>query len=618
MSLLTRLSIMSTLAFFCILPSLKGDVLHVPDDYPTIQAAISASHNRDVVMVGPGTYFENINFLGKGITLTSEEGAETTVIDGNGSGSVVTFDQGENYTSVLESFTIRNGTGTETTIGSMGGGIYINNASPLVRYNTIVENKAKRGGGIACYGSSNDAQIMNCIISDNTAYYISNGGYGGGIYLHDSNAHVLECHVFDNTSGFVGGGISSFNDSFPLLKGNVIHSNTAKSEGGGISSSSSSYPTVEDNIVNSNKARDGGGISCRRAIIRNNTIIHNTACMDVGGDLVGYGGGMVIGGGPETLVEKNYIAFNKAYINGGGILSLCVGSTFSSNIICYNEASGGSSIPGYAPAGGGIFFDWQTEPLPPVKMVNCLIHNNEAERGGGGIFIHHYNAVNMINCTIACNRSAAGQEIYMKEVVDLTVVNSIIYNKGGNVFRYEYPEPSITYSYLRQPQGGTGNIHGDPMFVDPANGDFHIKYTSPCRDKGDGFAAGLPLVDFEGDSRTASELADIGADEFHPHLYCTGAFSPNGPAEGKIVGLPHSSTMGLFIGSNVVDPPIPTAWGDFYLGSPWMAVPLAPIPSDGVLVIRDRIPALPAAPYEIPMQALIHDGLSNLFVLDVK
>lgn len=96
-----------------------GATLEVgPSGYPytSIRAAITAANTGDTVLVHDGTYVENINFSGKAITVRSANGAAGTIIDGNASGSVVTFNSGEGSGSILDGFTIRNGSGN-------GGGI---------------------------------------------------------------------------------------------------------------------------------------------------------------------------------------------------------------------------------------------------------------------------------------------------------------------------------------------------------------------------------------------------------------------------------------------------------------------------------------------------------------
>ena len=58
--------------------------------YSTIQGAIAAAAPNDEIIVGPGTYAETIDFLGKAITVRSSGGAEVTILDGTGlNGSVV-------------------------------------------------------------------------------------------------------------------------------------------------------------------------------------------------------------------------------------------------------------------------------------------------------------------------------------------------------------------------------------------------------------------------------------------------------------------------------------------------------------------------------------------------
>jgi serine protease len=55
----------------CLTRSAAAAVLHVPADFPTIQAAINAAANADTVRVAAGTYVENITFSGKAITVST-------------------------------------------------------------------------------------------------------------------------------------------------------------------------------------------------------------------------------------------------------------------------------------------------------------------------------------------------------------------------------------------------------------------------------------------------------------------------------------------------------------------------------------------------------------------
>src|ERR1035441_2397922 len=100
-----------------------------------IQDAILFANNGDTVVVTNGAYNERIDFMGKAIVVSSEEGPSATIIDGNQSGSVVSFSGGEGTNSIIQGFTITNGYATQ------GGGIYCTNASPGIS-NCVIDRKS--------------------------------------------------------------------------------------------------------------------------------------------------------------------------------------------------------------------------------------------------------------------------------------------------------------------------------------------------------------------------------------------------------------------------------------------------------------------------------------------
>jgi len=167
---------------------------------------------------------------------------------------------------------------------------------------------------------------------------------------------------------------------------------------------------------------------------------------------------------------------------------------------------------------------------------------------------------------------------------------------------------------------GPGNIDADPLFVDAPNGDFHLCYTSPCCNMGTNTAPGLPTEDFEGDCRTNYGTADIGCDEHCTHLYCTGDEMPGGNVELKLVGLPQESPVGLCLSLGLIDPPLPSMWGDWYLDFDTLVGPnpLGQMPSNGVMIIEGTLPGTPAGPYSIYLQALIGPELTNLCTINVE
>src|ERR1039458_2953 len=108
---LLRVIFVAVMLFAVNVVNCQSKTIRVPADYPTIQAAINAASflTSDTVLVSNGTYFENLNFAGKAVTVTSVNGPQETIIDGSHAGPVVNFSNGEGAGSVINGFTIQNG-----------------------------------------------------------------------------------------------------------------------------------------------------------------------------------------------------------------------------------------------------------------------------------------------------------------------------------------------------------------------------------------------------------------------------------------------------------------------------------------------------------------------------
>ena len=118
----------------------RADIINVPADYPTIQEAIDAAEDTDEVVVAEGEYFENINFLGKAITVRSTDPEDpevvaNTIINGGGAGTVVMCNSGEGHDTVLSGFVITNGHAVVS-----GGGMCNWRTSPTVTNCTFTAN----------------------------------------------------------------------------------------------------------------------------------------------------------------------------------------------------------------------------------------------------------------------------------------------------------------------------------------------------------------------------------------------------------------------------------------------------------------------------------------------
>ncbi len=161
---------------------------------------------------------------------------------------------------------------------------------------------------------------------------------------------------------------------------------------------------------------------------------------------------------------------------------------------------------------GGAVYCHTSSP----SFANCILAFNEAQDGGGAAHLYNSNAV-FVNCVIAGNLAQGSGGGLNNTGSSPTLTNCIIWDNSPSPLHGG--TPTVTYSVIEGGHQGQGNIDEDPLFVDPNNGDFHIRPYSPCLDSGDNTVVLSIAQDFEGDNRIidgdgdGSATVDIGVDE---------------------------------------------------------------------------------------------------------
>jgi hypothetical protein len=207
----------------------------------TIQEAVDSAEDGDEVLVEDGLYNSgsrvapeqvlcgNRVVIDKAVTVRSVNGAESTIIEGQGPRG----DSGIRGVwmadgAVLDGFTVTNGyTIALSTAEDYGGGVFCVSSDALIANSVIVSNGAYSGGG-SYYGS-----LTNCTLSGNSAEEYGGGSYrgtlnnctlignsayrGGGAY----DGTLNNCTLFGNSANYSGGGAYD-----GALKNCIVYDNT--------------------------------------------------------------------------------------------------------------------------------------------------------------------------------------------------------------------------------------------------------------------------------------------------------------------------------------------------------------------------------------------------------
>ncbi|KPK69779.1 hypothetical protein AMJ82_04890 [candidate division TA06 bacterium SM23_40] len=527
--------------------SVSATILRVPSEYPTVQAGIYAAGTGDTVLVADGIYTgegnRDIDFLGKSIIVTSQNGPQATAIDCQGSGSDwhrgFHFRSGETSASVLHGFQIINGWVPE------GGAVRCDQASPTIVGNTFTGNTATRGGAVYCCNEASPVINGNMIVANGA-------GWGGGVYCDDGSPTIRNNTITWNIAHLNhGGGIYSCNHSSPLIQQNAITANTASGDGGGVHCSESS-PTIEGNTISDNSAGNGGGIYCTmqssapimaNAITSNwadssgagiccisssptierNTIVGNNGYRGAGidchdhssplihgntmtGNAASWGAAIECREYSYPTVSHNAIAENVAYNCGGGIMCRSYASpTVIWNTIIENHAGD---------RGGGMYCELSSS----VILDDNTVALNVGAYRGGGICCYSGSSALVRYTTLTGNAAEEGGAIYCAgSGSSVTLANSIVWADSPSEIEVGYGgSVAVTYSDVQGGWPGEGNIDADPLFVVGFGSDYFLSQIaagqsqqSPCVDTGDPTSA-LPQGTTRTDHRWDFWPVDMG------------------------------------------------------------------------------------------------------------
>ncbi|MCH2153959.1 MAG: hypothetical protein MK089_11530 [Phycisphaerales bacterium] len=205
-----RFALLAMTCLAAMSPSVSAGVHIVPDDHATIQGAIDAAQDGEMIYIREGIYVEwAINPGGKKIEVIGaldDDGEIAVTIDGDQKNSVIICNNAETEETTFRNLRITNGSGTEYNGYLAGGGLFSNNSGAVFENCIFTGNQAQYGGGVlSIYSSLN---LVLCQIQENTATIDGGGAYNAaGLLVLDG------CWVCENVPNQISGNYQESEDN---------------------------------------------------------------------------------------------------------------------------------------------------------------------------------------------------------------------------------------------------------------------------------------------------------------------------------------------------------------------------------------------------------------------
>jgi len=387
-------------------------------DFPTIQAAIHATVDGDVVELGDGVFTgdgnRDLDYVGRAITIRSRSGDPgACVLDCQGAvhhdHQGVRFRSAEGPASVFEGVTITR----------------------------AYRNHPTEGAGIDCAGAS--PTIRNCVFRGNAAEYD-----GAGFYCRDGGSPTLSLCVFAENESDAGAAALYAEEASPRLEDCRFTSNVGEEGAAILFVRCDPAPALLRCEFQQNTALWGGAIACRRS---------SPSLMDCSFSLnaATLGGAVDV---QDSAPQLEGCRFEGNSASMGGAVRCCRPSapflracTFADNV---------------ATSCGGAAFLFDCSAL----VVGCTFHRNSAP-SGGGLYVQDMRLA-MENTIVAFGE--AGEALRLAAGAEAELRCCDLYGNDGGDW----------VGGIEDQLGMNGNLADDPLFCGPGSGDLALDCLSPC------------------------------------------------------------------------------------------------------------------------------------------
>jgi hypothetical protein len=553
---------------FVVVSSTAAEVIHVPGDAATLQAAVSLVSDGGTIEMAPGNHAVPagglvLNDLGKGFTVRAPVG-ERAVLDAFSASPVMRLQNSSLAIArpvVWERITFYRG---RSTTAGLGGGITLTSARATfidcIFLNNTVDILPSGGGGALIFADST-AHFIECQWIGNSAL-----SDGGGLRIDESTVYLHACQFIENSSnppnhrstsaggavhvtngtirvgntrfeaneaGYAGGGLyvlGSWLDPVSVPRSDALIANCTfvnnrswpdpsvstptPSEGGGVHVEAQSMLRAYNSRFVTNTAHVGGGLNLHRATVqvRRSVFRGNRAVAD------GTGGGVAgaIGAGSNDTVEDGANNRPSAFL------------TITESLIQgrYGSVGNVASVAGGIGTGGDITRRWglggvwptasaaetrATVEISGVALVDCDV----SDTGGGGQFDLTDLAFEdslVIQSNAVDSGSSGGALRIITESVATILRSAFARNSAalfGGALHVQGADVEIADSLLVENQVGSDN-YGAAFFSAPLEGHYgtDLDVTGEVHDSviSNTSFLGMPIFD---DDRQPTPINDV-------------------------------------------------------------------------------------------------------------